>query len=166
MLERVLGATNATVIGTYEKKIGDLEKEKARLGDMLDQQGEPGGSFEEKLEPVLAFLANPWKLWETGQTNLRRLVLKLTFPGRIHYCRNKGARTPEIALPFKLLEGFPDQRVWFGAGGGTRTHTGLPPSDFKSDMSTIPSRPHGGRCMISARCSDGKPQRCGFGRLC
>ncbi len=31
----------------------------------------------------------------------------------------------------------------FGAGGGTRTHTGIRPSDFKSDMSTIPSRPHG-----------------------
>ena len=28
-----------------------------------------------------------------------------------------------------------------GAGGGTRTHTGRTPSDFKSDMSTIPSRP-------------------------
>ena len=28
-----------------------------------------------------------------------------------------------------------------GAGGGTRTHTGIRPSDFKSDMSTIPSRP-------------------------
>lgn len=32
---------------------------------------------------------------------------------------------------------------FFGAGGGTRTHTGIRPSDFKSDMSTIPSRPHG-----------------------
>ena len=30
-----------------------------------------------------------------------------------------------------------------GAGGGTRTHTAIRPSDFKSDMSTIPSRPLG-----------------------
>jgi hypothetical protein len=28
-----------------------------------------------------------------------------------------------------------------GAGGGTRTHTPIQASDFKSDMSTIPSRP-------------------------
>ncbi len=31
----------------------------------------------------------------------------------------------------------------FGAGGGSRTHTGIRPTDFKSGMSTIPSRPHG-----------------------
>ena len=30
----------------------------------------------------------------------------------------------------------------FGAGGGSRTHTGIRPTDFKSGMSTIPSRPH------------------------
>ena len=29
-----------------------------------------------------------------------------------------------------------------GAGGGTRTHTAIRPPDFKSGMSTIPSRPH------------------------
>ena len=29
-----------------------------------------------------------------------------------------------------------------GAGGGTRTHMAVRPTDFKSDMSTIPSRPH------------------------
>jgi hypothetical protein len=28
-----------------------------------------------------------------------------------------------------------------GAGGGTRTPTGIRPTDFKSGMSTIPSRP-------------------------
>ncbi len=121
VLDRILGASNATVIATYEKEIGDLEKEKARLGGILDQQDDPDGSFDEKLEPVLAFLANPWKLWETGQTNLRTLVLKLTFPGRIHYDRNKGARTPEIAFPFKVLEGIQDPRVCFGAPTRTRT---------------------------------------------
>lgn len=28
---------------------------------------------------------------------------------------------------------------WFGAGGGTRTHTMLPPKDFESSSSTIPT---------------------------
>jgi hypothetical protein len=36
-----------------------------------------------------------------------------------------------------------DLNCIFGAGGGTRTPTGIRPSDFKSGMSTIPSRPHG-----------------------
>ncbi len=64
----------------------------------------PTGTFEEKLEPALQFLANPWKLWQTGQIALRRAVLRLTFTERLAYHRNEGARTPQLALPFKVLE--------------------------------------------------------------
>jgi site-specific DNA recombinase len=39
---------------------------------------------------VLTFLANPWKLWESGNINLRRAVLKLAFAERIQYCRIQG----------------------------------------------------------------------------
>ena len=141
LLMRVLDSTNQTVIRTYEDKISQLEFRKARLVDQMGNQVKPSGTFEEKLEPVLSFLANPWKLWESGSTPLRRTVLKLAFADRIPYCRNEGPRTPDIALPFRALGGISDQQLRFGAGGGTRTHTALRPSDFKSDMSTIPSRP-------------------------
>ena len=43
------------------------------------------GTFEEKLEPALQFIASPWKLWESGQITLRRMVLKLAFTDRITY---------------------------------------------------------------------------------
>lgn len=33
-------------------------------------------------------------------------------------------------------------RSYLGAGGGTRTPTGIRPTDFKSGVSTIPPRPH------------------------
>ncbi len=52
-------------------------------GEQLAHQAVPKGSYEEKLEPALTFLASPWKLWETGHTALRRTVLKLAFAGRI-----------------------------------------------------------------------------------
>ncbi len=39
----------------------------------------------------------------------------------------------------------------FGAGGGTRTHTGQGPTDFKSDMSTNSITP--ARATGLARCS-------------
>ncbi len=123
VLARILDTNNSTVIGTYEKKISNLEHQKAVLADQLANQAEPKGSYEEKLEPVLTFLANPWKLWETGHIALRRTVLKLAFADRIHYHRNEGARTPEIALPFKALGGLKDRGVCFGAGGETRTPT-------------------------------------------
>ena len=123
LLTRIVESTNATVIKAYEARIGSLEKSRRILAEQLANQTEPKGSFDEKLEPVLTFLANPWKIWETGHTTLRRIVLKLAFAERIQYDRKEGARTPQISLPFKALGEITDSNVCFGAGGGTRTHT-------------------------------------------
>ncbi|MEO1066310.1 MAG: recombinase family protein, partial [Pseudomonadota bacterium] len=103
LLARILDATNPTIIGTYEDKIAKLEKDKRLMAENLQKQAEPKGTFEEKLEPALQFLANPWKLWENGNITLRRTVLKLAFADRIPYCRIEGARTPKTAIPFKAL---------------------------------------------------------------
>ncbi len=119
LLDRIVDASNPRVIKRYEDRIGDLEYEKARLAETLAHQAEPPGSFEEKLEPVLTFLASPWKLWETGHISLRRTVLKLAFADRIKYSRNEGARTPKIALPFRALGAIEGPDLRSGAGGGT-----------------------------------------------
>ncbi len=125
LLSRIMESTNATVIGTYETKIGALEKQKIILGEQLAHQAEPKGTYEEKLEPVLTFLSSPWKLWETGHTALRCTVLKLAYADRIQYDRFEGPRTPQIALPFKALEKITDIGVCFGAQKRTRTSTSL-----------------------------------------
>ncbi|MDA5556061.1 recombinase family protein [Shimia sp. MMG029] len=122
LVSRILTAQTEAIVPVYEAEIVSLEHDKARLTEKMQKQVEPKGSFEEKLEPALAFLANPWKLWETpggAQVHLRRLVLKLAFGTRIKYCRNQGARTPEISFPFKALEGFYMIKCQNGAGGGT-----------------------------------------------
>jgi len=106
LLGRIIDTTNPTVIRAYEGKISELERGKTKLQDQLARYNAPAsGTFEEKLEPALQFLANPWKIWESGQITLRRMVLKLAFTDRITYHRNQGARTTKIALPFKALGG-------------------------------------------------------------
>ena len=117
-----MASGNTTAIKKYEDKIAGHEGTKARLAENLSKQSEPKGTFEEKLEPAIAFLASPWKIWETpgkAQVHVRRLVLKLAFKTRLKYCRTEGARTPEIALPFKALGGWEGTNLGYGAGGGT-----------------------------------------------
>ncbi len=92
LLTRILDATNTRVIATYEAKIDALEGEKARHVENRANQVEPTGSFEEKPEPALTFLSNPFKLWESGHIALRRVVLKLALADRLEYCRNTGPR--------------------------------------------------------------------------
>ncbi|GAB5449358.1 MAG: hypothetical protein Gyms2KO_42310 [Gymnodinialimonas sp.] len=121
VLDRIVGARNVRVISRYEDRIEELEYEKAVLVEKLTHEAEPQGSFEEKLEPVLTFLANPFKLWASGHIALRRTVLKLAIADRIFYCRNEGARTPKIAFPFKALEALEGPDTRSGAAEGTRT---------------------------------------------
>lgn len=83
VLDRIMSTSNQTIIRRYEEKIEQLEKEKALQGGTLTNQVEPAGALEEKLELALGFLANPWKLWETGSINVRRTVLKLAFTGPV-----------------------------------------------------------------------------------
>ena len=126
LLTRIMDASNPTVIRSYENKITEMERSKIILAEQLANQAAPKGKFEDQLEPALTFLANPWKLWQTGHVGLRRTVLKLAFADRIKYCRKQGPRTPEIALPFKLLDGSTDLQISCGAVEKTRTSTGCP----------------------------------------
>jgi len=75
------------------------------------------------LEHSLQFLANPWKLWDSGNITLRRILLRLAFVDRFTYHRIEGARTPELAIPFKALSVFQYREKSNGAGEGTRTPT-------------------------------------------
>jgi site-specific DNA recombinase len=117
LLSRILEASNASVIRSYEAKVSELERQKLVLAEQMTKQVDHPGKFEKSLELALSFLSNPWKLWETGQISLRRTVLKLAFSERIKYTRNEGARTPEIALPFKVLAGFSGGVLMNGAAG-------------------------------------------------
>jgi site-specific DNA recombinase len=99
VLVRLIETTNPTVIRADEGKIPALERRKTSLHDQIAHRKAPApGTFEEKLEPALQFLATPLKIWESSQITLQRMVLKLTFTDRTAYHRNKGDRTPQTAL--------------------------------------------------------------------
>ena len=116
VVARLLETTNVQVITAYEGKIAALEKDKARIADQIAQHKPPKGTFDEKLELVLDFLSSPWKLWENGNTNLRRTVLKLAFCDYLLYDRQTGPRTPNLSIPFNVLGAFNGGDLKGGAG--------------------------------------------------
>ena len=90
----------------YEARIAKLECEKIKLEEFIENSGKPKHTFEELFELGLSFLASPWKIWNSGDYPLKRIVLRLAFAERVAYSREEGLRTPEKALPFKALEVF------------------------------------------------------------
>lgn len=105
-LNRIVDTDSPTVISAYELKIGELEREKLSLTEHIAKCGTPARGYDEVFQTAMAFLANPWNLWETGRLEDRRAMLKLVFPGHLVYARKTGLQTPEISMPFKALESF------------------------------------------------------------
>ncbi len=104
LLDRIVVAESATVIAAYERRIGDLERNKLVLEEKADNCATPRNAYEDVFRTALEFLASPWNLWTSERLEDKRAVAKLAFPARLTYHRTEGFRTPEIALPFKLLE--------------------------------------------------------------
>ena len=94
------------LISAFEQRVEHLENEKLLLMEKIAQTGKPKSSFDETVRTALAFLANPWNLWASGQLESRRQVLKLAFVDRLRYSRENGFRTANLALPFKVLGAF------------------------------------------------------------
>ncbi len=104
LLERIMSASNTTVISAYEAKIEKLERYKLILAEKLARGPVPHGRFDQFIEHAITFLANPWNLWHSGNYTLNQTVLRLAFSERIAYCRKDGYQTPNTSLPFKVLE--------------------------------------------------------------
>ncbi len=104
LLDRIVDAENPTVISAYEKRVARLEKEKLIVIEKLENMGNPRHGFDELFELAMNFLANPWKLWTSGQINLRKIVLRLAFAERMAYRRNEGFRTPQVSVPFRFFD--------------------------------------------------------------
>ena len=103
LLDRIVATDNPSVISAYEAKIDELEREKLILAEKIDKCGTPARDYSEIFQTSLDFLASPWNLWETGNLEDRRAMLKLVFGGSLQFKREVGFQTPEISLPFKWL---------------------------------------------------------------
>lgn len=103
LLDRIVDATNDSVVAAYERKIKELEMEKALAKDRIAHCGKPLASFGETYRTAFDFLANPCKLWHSPNLADRRAVLKLVFAERLTYARNGGYQTAKISTPFKML---------------------------------------------------------------
>ena len=103
LLDRIIAASSNTVVAAYEKRIAELERSKIALAEQQASQSKCPGSFEQTLELALRFLANPYQIWRSGNLEVQKMVLRLTFAEHLAWCPDQGFRTPQTTVPFKFL---------------------------------------------------------------
>jgi site-specific DNA recombinase len=103
LLDRIVDANGEAVIAAYEKRIAELETQKALMRERIANCGRPLKSFGDTYRTAFDFLANPYNLWTSPRIEDRRAVLKLVFADRLTWVRGEGYRTAKISMPFKVL---------------------------------------------------------------
>ena len=104
LVDLLTNTDSSSMIKIYEKQINALEQEKAILRENVTKSMEPKYSFSRTYRTTCEFLSSPWKLWESGNLEYQKLLLRLVFPKRIAYCPNEGYRTAQIAEPVRLFQ--------------------------------------------------------------
>lgn len=104
LLDRIVETSMPSVIGAYEKRIADLERQKLAMAERAELTSRRQRPFDEMFELAMRFLANPYVLWSSPRLEDRRCALNLVFADRLAYCRNSGFRTPKTSIVFKALE--------------------------------------------------------------
>ena len=87
-----------------------LERQKVELREKAVQCTAPAKGFEETLRTALDFLGNPCKLCDSERTEHKKAVLRMAFSDQLTYVRDKGFLNPNLALSFKALGQFSDQK--------------------------------------------------------
>jgi site-specific DNA recombinase len=118
LLDRIVDAESATVSKAFERKVDELEKRKLILAEKIAGCDTPIRDYDESFRTALSFLANPCNLWTSPRLEDKRAVLKLTFSDHLRYHRREGFRTPEIALPFKMLGKAFSSKEWMARPAG------------------------------------------------
>ena len=118
LLDRIVEASNDSVVAAYEKRIAKLEREKLLAEENLAKTGKPRHTFEESFELAMRFLSSPWSIWRNSDLTMKKAVLRLAFAAPLPYCRNLGLRTPDLAFPFKALDGIHSGNCEMARRGG------------------------------------------------
>ncbi len=98
LVDRIANASNPQLISAYEARLIDVQRDRAALVEKIELSAKPLPDFDATLRTALAFLASPWKLWESGKLEDRRAVRKLVFTEHLQYAPESGFRTAETTF--------------------------------------------------------------------
>ena len=103
LLDRIVEATNASVVSAYETRIDKLERDRIVLQEKIENAVPEKGRLEDCMELAMRFLSSSWNIYKNGDYALRQTVLRLAFAKPLRYSLNGVHGTPEFFLPIQIL---------------------------------------------------------------
>lgn len=109
LINRLIETDNSAIMGALEGKIAKLEQKKLALAEKRDANAPKNRDFDAHVRTALQFLLNPLKVWENGNFNARRMVLRLAFGEHLEFRRDTGVRTAQKPYLFQVIQSVSDR---------------------------------------------------------
>ena len=94
--------TNSTVIKKIEENVEALEAKRLRLGGKVKKLSDRNYDFNAAVDHVFSFIKDPLDMWQKGNLERKRLVLRLIFEKALVYEKGRGFEHPELSLPIAI----------------------------------------------------------------
>lgn len=101
---RLLEVEDRTIISLYENHIKELEVKRQILSAQAKEMHNVDTSIDAALGTIFDFIGKPLSLWNNGDLDDKRLVLKLAFAKQLPYSKENGFGTADLSLPFTVLQ--------------------------------------------------------------
>lgn len=103
LMEKHLRTNDDDLLEMYESYLKALKHKKQAAMALSDKMGAVDTSLGEALGTVIEFISNPAEMWQTGDLEEQRLVLKMAFVEQLSFDKKSGFGTSGKALPFEVL---------------------------------------------------------------
>jgi site-specific DNA recombinase len=103
LIGRLLETSDRELSKVYEDHVKQLTRQQQMIYAETNEMINVDTSFEGAVGTVFDFIENPHALWQNGDLDDKRLVLKLAFARKVPYSKQNGLGTAELALPFSVI---------------------------------------------------------------
>ncbi|AZL16334.1 recombinase zinc ribbon domain-containing protein [Rickettsiales endosymbiont of Stachyamoeba lipophora] len=104
LIKKIISTENQKLAESYEQHLVKIKEEITIKESLVSAYETIDASFGTALCNVSNFLQNPLNLWQNGNFEQKRTVLKLVFADKLTYHKKNGFGTAKKTLPFKLFE--------------------------------------------------------------
>jgi len=102
-VDKITQLSNPIALSALETRLEDLERERLVLENKIQNNPQDKIDVGTLIQEVVDFIPNTHKLWESGTTTEKKLLLELVFDDKITYSKKEGVRTPVFSPLYAIL---------------------------------------------------------------
>lgn len=113
-MDLLVATTDSTLVKVYNDCLKQTKEEQEavelEIKKLKDMKLDTIDEFQKVFETVKPFIENPYKLWERGDTEQKKKVLKIVFGDNLKYGKETKFRTAQTSSIFELISVLASQK--------------------------------------------------------